>query len=101
MSDQVYTLPSDTPGVGVDVAVQLSFFEEKKWRLVVERQNVGGFVVQRDITHGLTIVEAAQHRNDLATVYASDGWEPKQTGVQFEHPTNGDIVFVYVDADQH
>lgn len=98
----VYTLFGEAPdgSVGeVKVAVQANFLEEKKWRLVVERVNKQGQAVQKDVTQGLKLMEAVQRREDISTVYASDGWRPQATGVNFRDPSSGDIVYLYVDVD--
>lgn len=98
----IHTLFGEAPdgSVGeVQVAVPTGLFEEKKWRLVVERVGKHGESLQKDITQGLDLLQAMQHREEMALVYASDGWTPRESGVHFQNPVNGQSVYLYVDVE--
>lgn len=74
----IYTLWGELADSGerapVEVAVAVDFFEVKQWKVVVEREDKTGFVVQRDVTQGLTLGEALTVKENLVRVCQADGF---------------------------
>lgn len=62
------------PKQPVEVAVPDSLFVRPIWKVVVEKEDGGGQVVQRDVTEGLTLGEALVQKENLVRGYRGEGY---------------------------
>jgi hypothetical protein len=77
MSYSIYTLWGELDNgekAPVEVKLPVDFFQQTIWKVVVEREDEKGFVVQKDVTEGLTLDEALAQKNNLIQVYRADGF---------------------------
>lgn len=49
---------------------------QRNYRLVVERYHDEQTALQKDVTVGLTVLEAAAYKENLVAVYKADGYTP-------------------------